>query len=80
MSHNPTFTSVSRKAAEQGYEVRQLTEGVFTLRQRLGEWPRLVAPLYVGILAISTLRGLIELIGCRRRQGVKIGTRSGRTQ
>jgi len=70
MSHNPTFTSVSRKAAEQGYEVRQ----------RLGEWPRLVARIYVGILAISTLRGLIELIGCRRRQGVKIGTRSGRTQ
>jgi hypothetical protein len=43
MPHNPTFTSVSRKAAKQGYEVRQLTEGFFTLRQQLTGWPRLVA-------------------------------------
>jgi hypothetical protein len=43
MPHNQTLARVSRKAAEQGYEVRQLTEGVFTLRQRLSGWPRLVA-------------------------------------
>jgi hypothetical protein len=41
--HNPDFARVSRKAGEQGYEVRQLTEGVFTLRQRLTGWPRLLA-------------------------------------
>ena len=42
MSHNSDLARVWRKAAEQGYEARQLTEEVFTLRQRLRGWPRLM--------------------------------------
>ena len=57
--HNPDFARVSRKAGEQGYEVRQLTEGVFTLRQRLTGWPQLLArimPWRIGKLhAFGTL-------------------------
>jgi hypothetical protein len=43
MPHNPTLARVSRKAAEQGYKVRQLTKGAFTLRQGLTGWPRFLS-------------------------------------
>jgi hypothetical protein len=39
MPHNPDLARVWRKAAEQGFEVRQLTKGVYTLRQRHRRWP-----------------------------------------
>jgi hypothetical protein len=42
MPHNTDLARVWRKAAEQGYEVRQLAEGVFTLRQCLRGWPKLM--------------------------------------
>jgi hypothetical protein len=42
MPHNPTLAKVGRKAAEQDYVLRELTEGVFTLRERVRGWPRLV--------------------------------------
>jgi hypothetical protein len=42
MPHNPTLARIGHKAAEQGYVLRDLTEGVFTLRECVGGWPRLV--------------------------------------
>ena len=41
MPHNSDLARVWRKAAEQGCEVRQLAERVFTVRQRLLGWPSL---------------------------------------
>jgi len=42
-SNSAGLARVTRKAAERNYEVRQLAEKVFTLRQRLSGWPRLLA-------------------------------------
>ena len=42
MPHDPTLARVSRKAAAQGYTVHELTEGVFTVRERRGRWRRWV--------------------------------------
>ena len=42
MPHNSDLARVWRKAAEQGCELRQLAERVFTVRQRLRAWPSLM--------------------------------------
>ena len=71
MSHNSDLARVWRKAAEQGYEARQLTEEVFTLRQRLRGWPRLMTRIMrwqvVSFMPLErskrSKRGSIEIVG-----------------
>ena len=71
MAHNSDLARVWRKAAEQGCDVRQLAERVFTVRQRLRGWPSLMTRIMrwqMGKLhAFGTLEkiegGSIEIVG-----------------
>jgi hypothetical protein len=71
MPHNPALARVWRKAAEQGYEVRQLAKGVFTLRQCLRGWPKLmtsIMPWRIGKLqAFGTLEEIEAWLDRDRR-------------